>query len=168
MLIGIISDSHDHQDRLKDAVAFFNDMKVGHVIHAGDIVSPFSMFILNDLVCPWNAVFGNNDGERRGLSMFSEGRVAEPPLELVLDGKRLWVVHDLAAHTEGAEGASHLVADVIIHGHTHRAGVELRDGRLFVNPGEACGYLTGNATVAVLDSTTMTAGILEIPRINRV
>jgi predicted phosphodiesterase len=31
-----------------------------------------------------------------------------------------------------------------------------------VNPGEACGWLTGRSTVVVLDSTTMTPRLIEL------
>ena len=41
MLIGIISDTHDDTTAIRKAVDYFNAEKVSHVLHAGDITSPF-------------------------------------------------------------------------------------------------------------------------------
>jgi len=159
MIVGIVSDSHDHQERTKAAVELFNSRGVGYVIHAGDIISPFTMFHLNSLSCDWIAVLGNNDGERSGLSIFSEGRVVEPPHLLALDGKRIVVVHDLAAIDMEQLVQS---TDVVVHGHTHHMESRMEGGVLFVNPGECCGYLTGAATVALLDTASMKVQFVEI------
>ena len=44
--------------------------------------------------------------------------------------------------------------DLVVYGHTHQ--IDLREGPcVVVNPGEACGYLSGRATVVVLDTATM-------------
>ena len=67
MKIGIISDSHDHRDNIIKAVKYFNDENVGMVIHAGDIVSPFTEKEFKKLESKMKAVFGNNDGEKFGL-----------------------------------------------------------------------------------------------------
>jgi hypothetical protein len=41
--------------------------------------------------------------------------------------------------------------EVLVRGHTHK--VEIIDGEtLVINPGETCGYLSGNETVVLMDS----------------
>ncbi|HNR26026.1 MAG TPA: metallophosphoesterase family protein, partial [Methanobacteriaceae archaeon] len=42
MLIGIMSDSHDHIEAIRMVVNFFNQKKVDLVLHAGDLISPFT------------------------------------------------------------------------------------------------------------------------------
>ena len=37
------------------------------------------------------------------------------------------------------------------------------DGRLFVNPGECCGWVTGRATVAAIDLDTSRVELIEVP-----
>lgn len=53
--------------------------------------------------------------------------------------------------------------DVVISGHTHSVVIEVRDGKLYLNPGEACGWLSNRCTVAVLDTSVRSAEILELP-----
>ncbi|MCM8780547.1 MAG: metallophosphoesterase family protein, partial [Candidatus Omnitrophica bacterium] len=68
MRIGIISDTHDNLPKIDSAVEYFNRQRVGFVLHAGDFVAPFAVAKLKKLDCDWAGVFGNNDGEREGLS----------------------------------------------------------------------------------------------------
>ncbi len=67
MLIGIMSDTHDNLPAIRKAVEFFNERNVDLVIHAGDYVAPFVARELKKLKAPLKGVFGNNDGERKGL-----------------------------------------------------------------------------------------------------
>jgi putative phosphoesterase len=48
-LIGIISDSHDNMDAIRKAVGFFNNSDVKAVLHAGDLVSPFTARAFKEL-----------------------------------------------------------------------------------------------------------------------
>ena len=49
MQIGIISDSHDHHSNVLRAIEIFNESNVEYVLHAGDIVSPFTAKAFADL-----------------------------------------------------------------------------------------------------------------------
>jgi len=84
MIIGIMSDSHDNLDRIKQAIDKFNNLAVGYVIHLGDICSPFSVRLFDELKCDYIGVFGNNDGELIGISRLSHGKFHKPPLYLRL------------------------------------------------------------------------------------
>lgn len=68
MIIGALSDTHDNLPKIEKAVKFFNKKKVDFVLHAGDFVAPFAVDRLNKLSCEWLGVFGNNDGEKKGLA----------------------------------------------------------------------------------------------------
>jgi putative phosphoesterase len=53
-------------------------------------------------------------------------------------------------------------SDIVVCGHTHEPRIDRREGRLIVNPGECCGWLSGRCTVAIIDTRTMTADIQEV------
>ena len=77
-MIGILSDSHDNLPMIGRAVRVFNDAGCDLVIHAGDIVAPFAARALAGLRAPIKAVFGNCDGERKGLEEALSGLGAHP------------------------------------------------------------------------------------------
>ena len=62
MLIGVLSDSHDHIPHTKQAVTFFKQQDVDVVLHAGDFCSPFMIPLFEGLSL--QGVFGNNDGDK--------------------------------------------------------------------------------------------------------
>jgi len=160
MLIGILSDSHDHVPALEKAVALFNEKKVGFAIHAGDFVAPFALQPMAALGCPWIGVFGNNDGDQKSLTRASQGRIQPPPFELNLDGKKVVVVHDL-----GGMSAQKLVdagAQIVIHGHSHAPKIERLGEAVVVNPGEACGWVSGRRTVAFVETKTLEATLEDL------
>ncbi len=155
MLIGVMADTHDNLTLIEKAVSFFNEQKADFVIHAGDFVAPFSLGPLENLRCPWIGVFGNNDGEKAGLTKSSQGRIQPPPFELNLDGKKVVVVHDLEEFDtkELLESG----AEIIVYGHSHESKVEMMDKTLLINPGEVGAWLSGRSTVVLLDTKTMEA-----------
>jgi hypothetical protein len=161
MLIGIIADSHDHLTALEQAVRLFVERKVGFVIHAGDFVAPFALKPLEALGCPWIGVFGNNDGEQKGLTRASQGRIQPAPFELNLDGRKVVVVHDL-----GAFDTQQLIAagaQIVVHAHSHEPTIEKRGEALVVNPGELCGWLKGRRSLALVDTKTLEATLVDLP-----
>ena len=157
MKIGILSDTHDNLPMIDKAVSFFNRQKTGFVFHAGDFVAPFTVDRLNKLDCEWLGVFGNNDGEKKGLALKSEGRIRKPPLKAKAGGKTYIVVHDPASF-----GFKRPAPDCVIFGHSHKPSVETRGKTLFVNPGECSGWLSGIPTVALIDPDTMSARIVKL------
>ena len=160
-MIGILSDSHDNLDRVREAVRLFNDAACDLVIHAGDFVAPFTVDELRNLRAPVKAVFGNCDGERAGLAkaFAGLGEIREAPLEFQHAGRRF-----LVSHLDGPVGRypAARTCDVIVFGHTHRPSAEFRDGVLLVNPGEAGGWLRGKSTVALLDPAALKAEIITL------
>jgi predicted phosphodiesterase len=49
-----------------------------------------------------------------------------------------------------------------VHGYTHRREVRTRGDALIINPGEACGWLYGTPTAAILDLDSMAVEFLEL------
>ena len=159
-IVGIIADSHDNRRAITKAVEVFNQRGVGMVFHAGDLISPFTADDFSRLKAKMMIVFGNNDGERIGLHhTFSKlSTIGKGPKKYEYHGKRFILMHEPACVDEMS--TSHQ-ADVIIYGHTHE--IDIRRGEtLIINPGEAGGWVTGRATVALLDLTTMDVEIEEL------
>jgi putative phosphoesterase len=163
MKLGIIADTHDHVANIRKAVRVFNREQVGLVLHAGDFVAPFAVAPLADLDCSVLAVFGNNDGERLGLAARFEslGKVHPNLATTELADRRLAAVH----YPELAEPLARSGDfDLVVYGHTHEID-ERREGALLLNPGEAGGWLTGRATVAVVELSDLSVRILDLDSI---
>jgi putative phosphoesterase len=160
-MIGILSDSHDNLVMVRRAVRLFRDARCELVIHAGDIVAPFTARELRELGCPLRAVYGNCDGERPGLAKAFEGwgEIREAPHVFSHGGIRYVVCH-LDSPIDGY--LTSLPCDVLVFGHTHKPLSERRKGVLVVNPGEAGGWLYGRSTVALLDAGKMAVDIVPL------
>lgn len=159
MLLGVLSDTHDHLDNIEKAVEFFNGKGVDLVVHAGDVVSPFALDPLKKLEAPWQGVFGNNEGEIPFLLEKAQGRIQPAPLELELEGHRVLVKH---FHHYVEELAASGKYSLIIYGHTHRSRVEKVGSTWVLNPGETCGWLTGRATVALVEIPSFRIELIEL------
>ncbi|MBN2584162.1 MAG: metallophosphoesterase, partial [Planctomycetes bacterium] len=141
----------DNLVALDRALAAFEDAGVETVIHAGDFCSPFALkMMLARLSVPLVAVFGNNDGERRGLARMLPD-LCDGPRRFELADRKFCLLHDPAALAHEDEMAS----DIVVCGHTHEVQAELRNGTLYVNPGECCGWLSGLCRVSILDTATL-------------
>jgi hypothetical protein len=154
MKIGVISDTHDNLAAMAAALRHFEKAAVEAILHAGDYVAPFALKRLLQTRLPVYGVFGNCDGERTGLAKLMP-ELTDGPRHLELGGKKICLVHiEKRLTPEDFEAA-----DIIVCGHTHEPKVERQEGRLMVNPGECCGWLTGRCTVAVVDTQTMAADV---------
>ena len=159
MRIGILSDTHDNMPLIKQACALFNDRGVEMVLHCGDYCAPFALNPLNQILqCSYLGVFGNNDGEQKGLQMVAQGRIHQSPAEFTIGTWQVLVAHELAHPDTAAGKAYRLVA----HGHTHVPEVKKQGQTLLVNPGECGGWLYGSSTVAIADLEALEAEIIEL------
>lgn len=157
MKIGVISDTHDRLPALDRGLEMLRQRQVEAIIHPGDVIAPFAAKRLLAWTGPLHITYGNNDGERAGLKTVLP-QIQDGPLWVKLDGKRILVHHFIDwCQAEDVEAA-----DIIVTGHTHEVAVEQRNGKLFLNPGECCGWVTGRMTVAVLDTETCSAEIVEV------
>lgn len=162
MKVGVISDTHDRLPTFARAVAMFRRLKVEAIFHAGDYVAPFAARLIAPdapgmASMPVHCIYGNNDGERKGLKAVLPG-LADGPLTVTLGGRTL-VMHHFDGWLKPGDAAG---ADVVITGHTHQVVNETRDGQLRLNPGECCGWVNGRCTVAILDLAALSAQIVEV------
>jgi putative phosphoesterase len=145
MLVGILSDSHDRLSALDKVLEIFQEAGVDQILHGGDYIAPFALKGIRTTGLPMVGVYGNNDGEKKGLKSLCPG-IHEPPHFVELKGVKILMVHSLDQLPEDLAGA-----EVVIHGHTHKEEVRTdENGILFINPGECCGWLTGRCTAALL------------------
>lgn len=158
MRIGLISDTHDRLPAIDAALGWFRAAGIDVLIHPGDLISPFAAKRLAEFGGTLHVTYGNNDGERSGLKRVLP-QIQDGPLLLELAGRRILVHHFI----EWCAAQDIARADIVVTGHTHEPVIERHDGKLFVNPGECCGWVTGRATVAVLDPTRATAELIEVP-----
>jgi putative phosphoesterase len=147
MKIGLLADSHDNLPALVKAVSVFNDAGVSLVLHAGDLVAPFTAKPFKALKAEFIAVYGNNDGEILGLSRVFEGKIFRPPYVVEFKQKKIFLQHVGDALDALAISGKY---DAIVYGHTHE--VDIRKGpSLIINPGECGGWVSGRRTVALWD-----------------
>lgn len=157
MLVGVLADSHDHLSYLDAALQLFEERKVEALVHIGDFVAPFAVRRLLQFSGPIHVTFGNNDGERTGLSELLP-QIVDGPLFIALGGRTV-LVHHFVGWCDPADIAR---AEIVITGHTHEVVNREEDGRLFLNPGECCGWVTGRATAAILNTVDLTAEVCEL------
>ena len=162
MLVGIVADTHDNMDKIKVLVHVCNSKQVEMVLHAGDFCSPFTLWEFKKLHSAFVSVFGNNDGERIGLQEKIQdmgGQVDSVQFEGEIDGRKVYMTH----YPKIAVPVAHSrLYDLVVCGHNHKIAIETFGSTLLVNPGEACGWISGRATMVLLDTRTMITEILDL------
>ena len=150
MLIGIVSDIHDHLGRLRVALERLRADGAEALICCGDLCSPF---VVTELARGFpmgtsHIVFGNNDGDLYRITMFAMRQKDERGASLVevhgesvaldLGGKRVFVHH---FNDVGALIAAGGQFDAVCYGHNHDwKALRHPGGTLEVNPGAIMGW----------------------------
>jgi uncharacterized protein len=152
--IGIMSDTHDRVPAIADLLERFAGKGIAMVMHAGDYYSPFSLAGFHQRGMALLGVFGRNDGDRETLSAYAARgmgtEIYESPHSFEVGGKRVLLVHDIA-EVSSRSIESH---DFVIHGSSHLQSQKKIGSTLVINPGEACGWIHGKCTAAILDTDT--------------
>jgi len=157
---GILSDSHDQRGFAEDALVLFREEGVQVILHLGDVCSPETIDAYRECGIPMIGVYGNNDVDKEGLQAVSGNGFHQGPHMPEIAGRKVLMAHSFdELQEEIGEGGRF---DLILFGHTHRP-LTMRIGRaLILNPGEACGFVSGKATCCVIDFEKMEASIREI------
>lgn len=160
-MIGIMSDSHDNLDAIRKAIKIFNNKDLDLVIHAGDLISPFTALEFRKLDPELVAIYGNNDGEKEGLkAAYKEICILEDFKEISVEGWKFSIIHgnNQAIVDSLAKCGKY---DVVIRGHTHK--MEILNGEtMIINPGEVCGYVSGEQTVVLLDTDDLSFEVIYL------
>jgi putative phosphoesterase len=149
-----MADTHDRVPAVTNLLEKLAAKGVSMVMHAGDYCSPFCLAPFHQSGMALLGVFGRNDGDPETLSAYAARgmgtEIYESPHSFDVGGKRILLVHDLAEIT-GRSIESH---DFVIHGSSHLQSQKKVGSTLVINPGEACGWLHGKCTAAILDTDT--------------
>jgi putative phosphoesterase len=168
--IGIISDTHDNQIAILNALKVFKEQKVNIIFHCGDFIAPFSVKKLFEL--PLRMVFGNNDGEKRIIRQLVEKEkdcVLEDILIIEeLEGRKIAMTHGHHKHVLETVLNSGSY-DIVISGHNHEKMSKIyQNGTLHINPGEGGGWVKGFASTVVLDLDSMKPSFFDIWQYNKI
>ncbi len=163
MILAIISDSHDNIYAIEKFLNEIKNKDIYALIHAGDIVAPFSLKMFEKIPCKKFFVFGNNDGERKVLGELSKkyGIEMDDFLEIELNNKKIAIYHGtIKGFLESIIKSN--IYDIVIYGHTHKTDIRNEGKTLVINPGELCGYLTGKRTYMLMNLKEMKVETFEI------
>lgn len=162
MRIGLLADTHDRVPAIDALLREFLKRDVTFVLHAGDHCSPFSLKPFQDHGIAMAGTFGRNDGDHEGLTaMAAQGmgiELFEAPHAMKVQDHKVLIVHDIGDVGE----RSVLAHSIVIHGHTHLQEMKMRNDTLIVNPGEACGWLHGAPSAAILDLDTKQVEFIKL------
>ena len=132
-VVCILSDTHENELAMRDAITIIKERNPPLIIHLGDIISPLVLDIFEGL--PMQFIFGNNDGERAGLIKKCEIYNWEISDELItnIDGKSIFCAHGHRDDWRIAINEQRF--NYVFHGHTHLAKDERRGKTRIINPG---------------------------------
>lgn len=165
MKVALISDIHDNDGNLVQALSLAESAGCTHLICLGDMVHSATFRTLRR---SWafgiDLVFGNNERERtlfrRMAEDFSNTTLHGDTGEVELGGRRIFFTH-LPEHAQNALAAGGFHA--VFFGHTHQVFNKTFGNTLVANPGEITGrgghpsfgiYDTGDNTVSIHELTT--------------
>lgn len=155
MKIAIMSDSHDRWDNMSMAITHANAQGCELLLHAGDLVAPPGIKILQEFNGQIKFVWGNNEAEKMGITRQMD---ALPQFEFcgdiyegTIDAHRIFMNHypwisELAANSGQF--------DLSIYGHTHLYHNSQIGNTILLNPGEIQGYKTGEPSFVIYDTKT--------------
>ena len=156
MLIGILSDTHDHIDNAKKAIKLLVDNGTEQIIHCGDFCAPFMIDLFSEYDIIFHCVFGNIDDrylttkkaeEKKTILLYGDMARIE------IDNKKIFVNHFPEIAMIAAKSNEF---DAVFYGHTHIAKEEKIGNTLMLNPGEVMNRF-GKPSVAIYDTKTNSA-----------
>ncbi len=159
MKIAILSDIHDNQTRLGEALTICAKEKIETCICCGDVGILATAQMIFDSFRNVYFALGNADFNLRGKTgLFSENVIYnEDFLEIKIDGLKIAAVHHDYKARSLAEAKRY---DVVFYGHTHTPWKKKIKKTTILNPGEISGQF-GRASFAIFDTKTQKA-ILKI------
>lgn len=168
MKICIVSDSHDHRDRLAAAVKAAKADGAEAVLHCGDVVAPSTLHAIQPFGLPMHVIHGNNIGDS-----FHMSKLANDPgsnihyygmdAKLELGGRRIYMVH--YPHLAKAMALTG-DWDIVCNGHEHKACIEhiknIKGGEtLRIDPGTVAG-ISGHASYVIGDLSSLTFKVCSV------
>lgn len=162
MKIAILSDIHDNLPKLRAALALCQPAEA--MVCCGDLCSPFVAKELGSAFGkPIHIVFGNNDGDpfriAQNARSYPHLQFHGEYVELEFGGKSFSVNHFDNIGRAIARGGRY---DVVCFGHNHQREITRLDPTLMINPGEIYGFLSGQSTFAMYETSTGMAELMTV------
>jgi uncharacterized protein len=158
----ILSDSHNNEPVLAEALSHIKKLQPQLIIHCGDFQSPNILQHFAGL--PLRAVFGNCDQPQEGFKEKARAlglAQLDIELDLEIEGKKIYATHSHISHLV-EEMAEAQIYDYIFHGHTHLRRDEKVGKTRIINPGAL--FRAKTYTFAKLDLSKDELLFIEIPR----
>lgn len=169
MKIAVLSDIHDHLDKLEKAISTLQEKGCGSVVFCGDMCSPFMTGVLSRTELPTFAVLGNNDEDhigmvKKGGKNFTWFHLSQEFGTAEFDGRKVAFCHYPKLAQLLAEKGEY---DAVFFGHTHEVVNKAVGNTLLLNPGAVCGIdfnsaSYSKATFAAYDTATNSAEIVNL------
>jgi len=161
MRLGILSDSHDQNERMAGALALLAAKGAEALVHCGDLTSPVVVHLCAESQLPCYYVLGNNDFDLEGLQraiVATGGTSLEWGGLITMSGKQIGVTHGHLA--QEFRRLLRAQPDYLLFGHTHQR-LNRRDGPTRqINPGAL--HRARTWTVALLDLNSDQLRFLEV------
>jgi putative phosphoesterase len=160
--IGVLADTHDRVPAIAEFVRRFQESGIALVLHAGDYCSPFALDPFVAAQMPLAGVLGRCDGDVEGLRAAAHAAMGielfESPHSFKIGDHSILLVHDISdVHQRSI--AAH---EYVFHGNLHQQEMKARKDTLILNPGEACGWLHGSPTAAIVDLDTRDVEFIKL------
>ncbi len=169
MKVAVLSDIHDHLDKLEKTLTLIETGNFKVIIFCGDLVSPFMTGILAKANLPTYACLGNNDEDhigmvKKGGKKFTWFHLSQEFAQINLAGRKIAFCHYPKLGELLANSGKY---DAVFFGHTHEVINKVVGKTLLLNPGAVCGInfdeaTYGQASFAAYDTITNKAQIVTI------
>lgn len=160
MLIGIISDTHDHIDNTNKTIEQLNQKGCKVLIHCGDFTSPFMMSELKKFNGDIHACFGNIDDRYNTPKKAKDNNIDLQGDHgfIEIDNKKIAFTHfPVVAQTFASQDKY----NIVFHGHTHKKREEKINNTLLINPGEIMGRI-GTPSYAIYNTENDSVEFFDI------
>jgi len=152
MILGVVSDTHNHIPNVEKIIDIFNSKNVSLVIHTGDITQSKTLSKFSRLNCPLIGVYGNNDLQEKGLELTAKKlgfKFQNPPMKLEIQKVKIAIFHEPEYINKFLQ--DNPSTQIILHGHTHRYRNEKISNTRIINSGECAGIIEGKNSVGLLN-----------------
>lgn len=155
MIIALLSDTHNNQSGVIDALKILKDQKIETIIHCGDMTNSETAELFQDFCI--HHVRGNGDIDWIGIQFAVEscqpGSSSDSIYTDLIDGKRIAALHgnDQNLYYGLLEKGAF---DYVFVGHTHSHRDERIGGTRVINPGAVGGAFRGKRGFCTLNLLT--------------
>jgi uncharacterized protein len=165
MKIAVMSDSHDNIHNLVKALKICLDKEVDQILFLGDLINPGLSDIFADFPIPIHMIFGNNEGDSKGIMerKFKPGTkftLASAKYDLLeYDNKKVFITHFPRVGMIAAKSGEF---NYVFYGHDHTKSSEKIGNTWLINPGEISAHKSGKCEFIIWNTKDDSIEDLEV------